>query len=651
MVQTLLCVILGLSSGPALGQDPNLINLANRVQSTPVYFSKLTPESLKAAIERFIVEMNRTLGKVSGSVAADIEEAFAFDSVKSELLSAAPDLELLNKTALRMRTSETQPIDFSEKRWIDFRTSYYQLLSQIRSAAESNGLVETQNRITKITAAIRGFAATNELVVKTSLLSDIARDYRWLAERNQAADHRRLIDSHFRRPNQVMLVSGLKLETASYTPFSESRPVNKIKDGIWMHGVGEGSGSGFASFVSNPNRGEIQLNLSGTVNANDVKAQMGRYTITLDSASTLLGTAKFYVDLPLKISRGPVAVNVNTTTTAKSGEFAPRLLFPGRNPNNVLRGGLRSQLALKMGKKSEAKGNAETSAEIKTEFENKINEEVGKLLNETSLAEYETKLASIRQLAKEQFVFPLERQDLYPAIKLHTTQTDLVVEATFSSDEDLTTAMAVPYDAVPRQNSDLRGFINESLLNNYSRVLKGQKFDENEFRDTFFKGLGLVVPEEARSNSGEPAILTLANASPYKVAFEEGHAVVTLKLKSFVADGERYNERELLLSTKYAFSIHTDKKGVHGGVVVNRTEGFTVSATDGSVAVGKDAEALKSIANNFLVKQAVAQGMGLSEAEVKKFGEEAKKIGKLLANQVVSTRGWLGIGWKQVGGK
>lgn len=630
-------VVMACALGSAEG--PDFLSLATRLENSSISYTKLTDKSAREQSARFLTSLDKALGALEGALPQESEEAFFLEDVRRELLSEKPNLETLENSYRAMCNDLDQPVDFAaSKAWRDIRTALKSITTMHRARSESNGITELQRRVREIAQDLRQLSNVLDEKNERLIFQRLSENYRWCAIRGQALDALSGVRGLFQRPNQVMAIHERFLaRKLNGTLPNQNMPVHEVNQGFTITGQGEGTGSYIGSFFPNSSMGEIRVLLSGQANASALQASRNRLTVHLGSSSSISGHVSFLVDEKLNLVPGSRAVSVETKTEVHGANISTRKLFPNRTrERRILNGRVRESIAVRVAESNTPQMDSQTSDKLEKEISEKISSEIESQLNS---GEFNQKLESFKKLAREQFVFPLDRQDLNPKISLRTDHQNLIVQSHFGPTDELTSFSTPPVGETAGFNSDISGYVHESLFNQFSRFLEGVKVEEQSFRELFFTQLGLKVPKEFDITGENPAWLTLADVDPFEVRLEAGEFIATFRLKAFKAEKKVYKTNPIAIQVRYRPSIAVDENGVRGGVQLDR---------DSEIEIITDLEeeklAFLAIADRFFVKRAISQGISVDD-ELKL----EKPMGRFLANRVAVARGWLTVGWKNQG--
>ncbi len=632
------CVLLVLGAS-AYASSPAALALANRLQGSGISYSKVTDSSAKGQVDRFLTTLEKAYRQLEGALSVEADETYRLPEIREQLRSDQPDLTVLDEAYRAMCSNLEQPVDFASKReWLQIRSEFKAVLRMLRARSEAQGLSELSRRVSEMVADLRSLAIARDEATEGVAFTRLAANFRWCAERNQIPDQLGWIRTHFRNPNQVIAMSDRLLArklNMSLPP--QSMPVNEFNKGFHIRGQGTGTANLLGSFHPNPTRAEIRVLLDGVANAGQLEASRNRLSLSLGSYSKISGYVTLYVDEKLNVQQGPQSVSVSTSTQIKGAHVETRKLFPNRRGERLLfNGSVREAIAMRVAQQNVPQMNAETAAKIQSQLSSQISQEFGKQLQTMQSGEMKEKLDGFKKLAKEQFDFPLDRQDLFPRISLRTDAQNLFLQGTFGPEEELTAASPHPHSSAAGTDSDVRGFVHESLFNQFSRFLEGTKVEEENFREMFFTKLGLTIPPEFDVTGDNPAWLTMADVEPYTVKIQSGEIIATIRLKAFKAEKKVYRQNPVTVTVRYRPSIAVNERGERGGVQMDRLGEVEVTAPT-SVEI----EAMKSIADRFFVRRAVAHGITM--------GDELKlkqPIGRFLAKAITASRGWIAVGWQ-----
>jgi hypothetical protein len=542
---------------------------------------------------------------------------------RSELLRAATDLEqALHKSpdgssiAEEIGLTKFKSLCQSDRLNLELLDAVYGTLSNGAVGREEEHLVRLRAAVTQHAALLRARTTTGaeeefvrqlselrkaqEIFASTGTEESLARIrsvYQWLVNHGQAAEIREAVYRKYSHPNIWVWVDREVVNSMLPPPKTEPVTINKSADGVFIRGQGEFTGSATLSYRPDSSAATIEATIVGN-GTNDVSATRGRATVYGNSTAQVHATQLFHITAD-GLSNDPSDISVDAHYSPNSADFAARGRLMRR---------LGGRLAMRAAYKQQPKASEDTRQELSREFEEKMRKEVVAFVNKQN------------EVIQEKYRLPMARWDMPEALAASTEERVLRLAATLGRKTQLGAPHLPPVSGCD-QNS-LHGAMHDSMINNLQFALADKDIAEDDFQELMFKTLGLQPTDGAPKRTGEPARIWFASKGPLSVAFKDGAALVTLRIKEFRGLGKEGKGTIWTARTRYV------PKVTSAGIEVDRIDPITIEPDR-----GQSSRDLREVLAGFLVGKATSQGVTTT-------GEMAK-MANLRVHSLQMRDGWL----------
>ncbi|MGE0610533.1 MAG: hypothetical protein AB7O62_25820 [Pirellulales bacterium] len=442
----------------------------------------------------------------------------------------------------------------------------------------------------------------------------VRQEYKWLADRHQAAGLLAEIRQKWFNPNLYVLASEYVISSGAERQTVEPTYIHENILGTDVRGSGITQGSTRISLVPNKQQATFDMLTTGVTNASTV-GRNGTATILSHSTTSFQATKRVYAT-PNGLSSTLAQVLVNTNSN-------PYSVSSGRGHGGIITR-IADRVAWDRVGQSKAAAEAESTRRSQYKIQNRIEQETA------------NRLADGNRRLGQRYRYPMLEGDTYPAIYRYSTTTHYAQMTQLQARGD---ELGAPTKAPPvRSAFDFAMLIHESLLENYYREkYAGEIKEQRELRSDFAKLLSeeelkARFPGDDGNGSGDNTIL-FDNELPLSVRFSDGGYTVTINAQEFKL-GEAGNAPESSAQIIADYEFQLDEKGF----VVARRTGLRYEIQQRNEGI-RD-KLLKSLSKSG--EQMFKETEQLDPLEL---SGNFKKAGKLRMTYRHVANGWLVMAW------